>query len=502
MAMNLNTKWWNRGRILFALLALLETPSRGSTNISAGNPRASEGNRFLLIVETSKAMRRQGDAALATIDELLRSGIHGQLRPGDSLGLWTYNEELYTGRLPVQEWTPKLAKDIRERIEECITQHKLEKTADLKKVLPMLAKVVKDSEFITVILVSSGEQDIAGTPFDRQINQCYKAWRDRQRNPIKPSEAISKDGTEPLTLTEQQRKAFRPFVTVFRGERGELTQYSVNPVPWPIEVPSLPPERDVFKLAQHKPAAVPAKTAPPPVGKSLIMTGSSRRTEAVETSTLAPVAVPIPQPLAHEAPKDPRLDTAEEIVAKLLAASGQPRSMTPPLKEVTSHGSSSNSFSAAAVTMATNSPNTFAAVVSETQKPIPEHTLICSNGIPNSTPSATPALTVSATSAAPAKTAEPAPLVKAEPILPKTEVSGATTASLANTPSPITESEAVLKAAATAAPSESFLAHKGIQRAAMALALGAIACLFIAVRRAKPVYQGSIITRSLERDSR
>ena len=501
--MNLNTTWWKRGRILLVLLALLETSSQGSTNVSAGGPRASGGNRFLLIVETSKAMRRQGDAALAAIDELLRSGIQGQLRTGDSLGLWTYNDQLYTGRLPVQEWTPKFAKDVRERIEECLAQHKLEKSPELKKVLPMLAKVVKDSEFLTVILVSSGEQEIAGTPFDRQINECYKTWRDRQRKPIKPSEAITKDGAEPLTLTEQQRKAFRPFVTVLRGERGELTQYSVSPVPWPIEIPALPPERDVLKLAQHKAAPVPAKPVPPPVGKSLILTGSSRKTEAVDTSTPAPVAVPIPQPLTtHESPKDPRLDTAEEILAKLLAESGQPRAMTPPLKVVTSHGSTSNSLPAAATTVGTSNPNAFAAVAADTQKPVLEHPLASSNGIPNPTPQAAPAMTASTTSAVPAKTLETATHAKSDPVMPKAEASVASAASLANTPSPITESEAVLKAAATAAPSESFLAHKGIQRAAMALAVGAIVCLFIAVRRPKPVYQASIITRSLERDSR
>src|SRR5579885_2771686 len=59
-------------------------------------------NRFLLIVETSHPMQRRVQPLLQTIRELLGSNLAGQGRRGDTLGVWTFNEELYTGLLPLQ----------------------------------------------------------------------------------------------------------------------------------------------------------------------------------------------------------------------------------------------------------------------------------------------------------------------------------------------------------------------------------------------------------------
>jgi hypothetical protein len=446
-AMNLTTKRWQQLGIIILLLTLLETHSWASTNAAAGSPPATEANRVLLILETSKNMQRQGDAALAAINELFGSGMHGQMRSGDTVGLWTYNDELYVGHLPVQDWTPKNAKDVQERTLKFITQQKLENKGDLKKVLPRMARVLNDSEFITVILVNTGEDEIAGTPYDREINEYYKTWR------------------------KKQPKAVKPFVTVLRGERGKLTHYSVCQVPWKIEIPAVPPEREAAQLAQHKPAPAPVKKAPPPMGKPLIVTGGSRRTDSVDGTKTAPVAIPLPQPRFGEVLKDPRLETAEEIVARLLAEAGQPREITPPLKVISSHGSTSG----AANSISTSGTNANLAAVSRPQAPLADVT-----------PSSTNA----------------AAIVNTEPVLPKPEPVKTTTIAVADTLSRSSESPAATEKIASATPPESFLHRKPIQRAGMALAAGALTCLFIGLRRPKSAYQGSIITRSLERESR
>ena len=453
-AMNLTTKRWPQWGIIILLLTLLETHSWGSTNATAGSPPATEANRLLLVVETSKNMQRQGDAALATINELFGSGMHGQMRSGDTVGLWTYNEELYVGHLPVQDWTPKNAKDVQERTLKFLTQQKLEKKGDIRKVLPRLARVINDSEFITVILVNTGEEEIAGTPYDRQINEYYKTWR------------------------EKQRKAVNPFVTVLRGERGKLTHYSVCQVPWKIEIPPIPPEREAAQLAQNKPAPAPAKKAPPPMGKPLIVTGSSRMTESADgTKTAAPPVIPHPQPKLGEVLKDPRLETAEEIVARLLAEAGQPREITPPLKVISSHGSKSGAADSLSIS-------------TRPQTPVADVTTIQSITSANIMTQAVPPVTTSSAGLVPARMVEPvAATVNTELVLPKSE--------------PVkTATVAATEQLAPATPSESFLRRKPIQRAAMALAAGAVTCLFIGLRRPKSAYQASIITRSLERESR
>jgi len=47
-----------------------------------------------------------------------------------------------------------------------LQQQKFEKQCTFVPVLPALEKLVKDSPFLTVVLVSAGEQKIQGTPFD------------------------------------------------------------------------------------------------------------------------------------------------------------------------------------------------------------------------------------------------------------------------------------------------------------------------------------------------
>ena len=38
--------------------------------------------------------------------------MKGQVEAGDTIGLWTFNEELYTGRFPLQTWLPPAQEDI------------------------------------------------------------------------------------------------------------------------------------------------------------------------------------------------------------------------------------------------------------------------------------------------------------------------------------------------------------------------------------------------------
>src|ERR1700712_1643130 len=64
-------------------------------------------NRWLLIVETSRAMAPRAEAITKSVGDLLRSGMNGQLRAGDSVGLWTYNNELHAGEFPLQTWSPE-----------------------------------------------------------------------------------------------------------------------------------------------------------------------------------------------------------------------------------------------------------------------------------------------------------------------------------------------------------------------------------------------------------
>src|SRR6266478_732703 len=202
------------GALLF-LLAVAALPLPAQTN--APRP-ALPANRYLFLVETSRSMQRRADGVLRVMEDLIGSGIGGQLRRGDTIALWTYNSDLYAGRFPLQHWTPDTQKTVAVRILSFLKQQPYEKQATLQKALLVMDKVIKNSEFITVILISDGDQLMQGTPFDEQINNLYKLW------------------------DKEQQKARMPFVTVLRATKGKMTHFSVTSAPWPVDMPPLPSE--------------------------------------------------------------------------------------------------------------------------------------------------------------------------------------------------------------------------------------------------------------------
>lgn len=210
-------------------------------------------------------MKSRGDGALNAIQDLLNSGMRGQLQRGDTIGLWTYNSELYKGLLPLQEWSPEGQAGVTGRVLSFLRNQKCENKPRLEKIVPALQQVVNRSRYITIILISSGQEEISGTPFDAGINQLYKTWR------------------------TQQEKAHMPFVTVLRGQNGSLAEYHVGQAPWQAEVPALPKEL-LAARAKPKAVAAPVAKAAPVVIPPLIVTG--RKSQSKPPLALTPTPTP------------------------------------------------------------------------------------------------------------------------------------------------------------------------------------------------------------------
>lgn len=232
---------------------------------------AVSSSRYLLIVDTSRSMQRRAKAMLWTVQDLLASGMQGQLRRGDTLGMWTFNEELYTGRFPLQVWAPEEQQAIGRRALAFLKAQHYAKRPNLDKVIPALDHVVKDSEVITVILISAGDANIHGTPFDGRINDVYARWRN------------------------EQPKARKPLVTVLRARNGKIANCSVTPAPGPVDIlPLPPPEAPVART--EKPAPAPPATQPV-MAPPLILAGKRPPPETAQPSkTEAPAKAQTPPP--------------------------------------------------------------------------------------------------------------------------------------------------------------------------------------------------------------
>lgn len=193
-------------------LVILTSCSPGTVLAAPARNPAPEGWRFLLVVETSRAMSDRQDAAYKLLHELISSGMRGEALPGDSLGIWTFDAEFHTGQFPLQRWAKSNATEIAAVAIGFLRSQTNENVGRIERALDPICQLATRSEGLTVILVTTG-QPVRGTPFDEQINTVTGRWK------------------------AYQDEKNLPFVTVLRVQKGEFADFTVTPLPWPLSWP-------------------------------------------------------------------------------------------------------------------------------------------------------------------------------------------------------------------------------------------------------------------------
>ncbi len=236
-------------------------------------------NRFLFIVDTSSAMRGCSNAVVQDVVELMESEMRGEFRQGDTVGLWTYNDKLHP-EFPMQVWTKADKDTIVADMAAFLQERRYGKRAHLEKVMPAMSRVIKNSERITVLLISDGTGSIQGTPFDKDINNLQKKY------------------------APELRSAHVPFVTVLAARNGAVFDYTLN-YPGLVAIPhtanpEIPAETNAPVAAAISNPAANAPAKPRPM-RSIIM---SAATNVVHAAAPAPatVAAPVAAPSAQPAP--------------------------------------------------------------------------------------------------------------------------------------------------------------------------------------------------------
>ena len=182
-------------------------------------------NRFLFIVDTSSAMRGCSNAVVQDVVELMESEMRGEFRQGDTVGLWTYNDKLHP-EFPMQVWTKADKDTIVADMAAFLQERRYGKRAHLEKVMPAMSRVIKNSERITVLLISDGTGSIQGTPFDKDINNLQKKY------------------------APELRSAHVPFVTVLAARNA---QNLIIPSIIPVWLPFLTPPIQKYRPKQTRP---------------------------------------------------------------------------------------------------------------------------------------------------------------------------------------------------------------------------------------------------------
>jgi hypothetical protein len=187
-------------------------------------------DRFLLVFDTSSAMKEREPATQYAIERLFFAVMNGQLHPGDTIGVWTFDRKLRTGEFPLRHWQPQDAATTASDITNFVGQQHYSRSTRFDAVVPEVNRLVQDSERLTVLIFCDGDGEIKGTPFDQPINNAFRQYE------------------------RELSKADQVFIVVLRSQFGRYTGYSVNSSTVGVNFPAFPPL-----------PAPPPKTNPPSV---------------------------------------------------------------------------------------------------------------------------------------------------------------------------------------------------------------------------------------------
>ena len=265
--------------LFIVVLAFGILPLAFSTPAPAQAPPQNE-NRFLFIINTSAAMRPMTNGIRDAVVGLLQSHMQGQMREGDTFGIWTYDDQLHAD-LPMQTWPKENQGAFLQSVGDWLGQRRYQNKPHLEKVLPAARQIAAMSRVVTLIFIFDGSETMQGTGFDEDIN------------------ALEKE------TGRQMRADHIPFVTVLAAHDGKFFDYRVRT---PASM-SLPQTSGFFPPVQTN--AVPtvaATNAPPPAVAP--KAPEPRHIDIVIRPSTPPVTNPppasVPATVAQTAPEQPQ----------------------------------------------------------------------------------------------------------------------------------------------------------------------------------------------------
>jgi hypothetical protein len=235
-------------------------------------------NRFLFVIETTSAMRSRTNGVEDAVLGLLKSGIRGELRNGDTIGLWSYNDQLHT-EFPMQVWSVDHTNETVDTVQKYLRHLRYGKWQKLEKAWTAVSAVAAKSERLTVIFINDGEERFHGTPFDVDLDDLQKQYQ------------------------REFRSKHVPFVTVLAAENGEFFDYSIN-YPSSITVPHtadpLPPPTptNLPPVVTAVATNIPPPPEPKPARHIEIVMHGTRAVPQAPSPTNAPAPVSTPSAAA------------------------------------------------------------------------------------------------------------------------------------------------------------------------------------------------------------
>src|ERR1700744_2544106 len=137
----------------------------------AALPCTAAEERWLLIFDTSSAMKKRLPAMDEELRKLLATNMGGNLHSGDSVGVWTFDSKVHAGQFPLMAWQPENAMATETNLMQFLRKQDYKGQTTFDALQPLIDQVIRHSERLTVMIFCDGDGQMGWTPYDDEINQ-------------------------------------------------------------------------------------------------------------------------------------------------------------------------------------------------------------------------------------------------------------------------------------------------------------------------------------------
>ncbi|HEU0009119.1 MAG TPA: hypothetical protein VFT34_04800 [Verrucomicrobiae bacterium] len=262
--------------LAWTLAAAPPTPPRRTV---PARPRpAPDGQRFLFVVDISSAMRDTDAANRQALFDMLFTGLDGQMRSGDTFGLWFYNDKLHAGAFPMQIWDEKDSLAVASLATKFLRDQAYSGRSRPDVLMPPLLNIIKNVRDVNVLVISHGKPALEGTPFDTNITAIVRRKR------------------------SEREAAQKPFITALAARGGSIVGGGViiagETIPLPARPPAVLAAKGTNSLARPTNSTATLNSIPSASGQAVNSEPGTRNPELPPQATvsLAPQTAAPPKP--------------------------------------------------------------------------------------------------------------------------------------------------------------------------------------------------------------
>ena len=152
-------------RLLYILTAILAFSA-----VAKAGPDRPQHN-FLFIIDSSFSMSARKPAALKLVQDIITSGFNGQVEPGDSVDIWTYDTENNLRGFPPQIWQGTNAQLMARTAADYLQKYQFKGRSQFANVATDLNILVPETKNLLTVIITDGEEPFSGISLDLIINE-------------------------------------------------------------------------------------------------------------------------------------------------------------------------------------------------------------------------------------------------------------------------------------------------------------------------------------------